>query len=488
MKGSENWIALLVSAVYVICTLLLLLKSDPLKSGNAIPSEDLFDEVKRTDTSSLASKQIRQSDGSFHGHPIYYTAKALRSEVRCVGDNFGGNSWYYQSCLFREMCYDLNTKEFVIYTDQEPMNRSDMYISTSPYNKTVSGAGQPAAWFVQASRGKFFPTIRKTQLEGYYRFPTDVVWLPYFPQSSCNPGHLVWDTFLPLYILMEIFDISHLQPLLFQMSHPPDSLYRKMLDDNMCPQNLEKFLPLMGIFNLSGVSNDTFVDAVFREKPKSSLVCSPTSAAGIGMLTDHGLNKHGQAREDYFKPHNLGRALLMRRFRAFALRNANISDIGLGANSTFILTFSTFSSGSPERMTSFVKQVDAISEAFEADHSMDIMIKQVLLREMTLNEQISLCTQSSIFVTTGGGGTVTATFLPKGATLIVFYHETEKDGFRVLMDWDLWNNYAEIKVHWLPIKSMDNTEDLQAFVELIKREIQILRETLGDVWKATNIA
>jgi hypothetical protein len=411
---------------------------------------------------------------------MYYTDKAVRSEVRCIGDNFQKTAWYYRSCLFRDMCYDLHTNEFVIYTDQTWLQRNDMHVSSSPFNKTVAGGGQPAAWFLIAARGEFSPTIRTAHVEGYYQLTPDVVWLPYFPQAACNPGHLVWDTFLPLYILMEVFDIRDLQPLLFQMSHPAESVYREQLDSHMCPETLEKFLPLMGVFNLSKVSNETFVDVSFVGERKSNLICSPVSATGVGMYTDHGLNQHGQKMSDYQRPHNVGRALLLRRFREFALRNAQIPDIGIGANKTFTVTFSVSSSGAPERTTGFSQQIKAVREAFATDELMDVSIKAVLLRELTLPEQISLCTQSAVFVTTGGGGTVTATFLPKGATLIIFYHEREKDGMTIKMDWDLWNHYADIKVHWLPLKSMDKSEDLQILVDILKHDMRVLRDDLED--------
>ena len=433
-----------------------------------------------TTTESRSNAPLSPPDGTFHGHPMYYTKRAVHSEVRCIGDNFQKTAWYYRSCLFRNMCYDLKAKEFVIYTDQKRLERNDMYISSSPFNKTVAGGGQPAGWFLIAARGEFSPTIRTTHVEGFYQLTPDVVWLPYFPQSACNPGHLVWDTFLPLYILMEVFDIRSLKPLLFQMSHPAESNDREYLDSHMCPETLEKFLPLMGVFNLSKVSNESFIDASFVGERKSDLICSPISATGVGMYTDHGLNQHGQKVRDYELPHNVGRALLLRRFRQFALHNALIPDIGIQANKTFTVTFSVSSSTAPQRNTHFTKQIKAVHDAFAITALTDVSIKAVALRKLTLQEQISLCTQSAVFVTAGGGGTVTATFLPKGATLIIFYHEREEDGMAIKMDWDLWNHYADIKVHWLPLKSMDKSDDLQILVDIIKRDLRVLRDDLED--------
>ena len=476
MNVSQDRRPVIVALVYIVISCLFLLQSASLIRfyHSTIPDQADLD----VHLTIPVHRQFQSPDGSFHGIPMYYTDKVLQSEVRCIGENFESTSWYYQSCQFRDMCYDLNTKEFVLYTDQIPRERSDVYISTVPYNKTVAGGGQPAAWFLKVSRGKFFPTIRTTPIRGYYQLTSNIVWLPYFPQSACNPGHLVWDTFLPLFILMEIFDIADLQPLLFQMSHDANSYRRQQIDSAMCPDILEKFLPLMGIFNLSSVSNNTFLNVAFVGKSQSNLVCAPTSAVGVGMLTDHGLSQHGQMKEDYLKPHNVGRALLLRRFRAFALRNANIPDIGLHSTAnykTLTITFNTFSSGAIERTTQFGKQMEAVQNAFH-NKSFGINVKQVVLRELTLSEQISLCTQSAVFVTTGGGGTVTATFLPKGATLIIFYHERDTDGFPVKMDWDLWNHYADINVHWLPIKTMNNREDLHILVEIMKHDLQVLQE------------
>jgi hypothetical protein len=78
---------------------------------------------------------------------------------------------------------------------------------------------------------------------------------------------------------------------------------------------------------------------------------------------------------------------------------------------------------------------------------------------------------------------VTGTFLPPGSTLIVFY--LEDGGFDfwryeinyepARLDWDLLGNAAHLRVHWLPIRSMDLLEDINIFEQLVLHDL----ETMG---------
>ena len=102
---------------------------------------------------------------------------------------------------------------------------------------------------------------------------------------------------------------------------------------------------------------------------------------------------------------------------------------------------------------------------------------------MSLEEQVAVAGQASIFISGCGGGAVTATFLPKVASVILYFLEDcgvqdNKDtGTPARLDWDLFNNLGYLKVHWLPTKTMQTPRDLQALTVLVQHELDaLLRE------------
>ena len=93
-------------------------------------------------------------------------------------------------------------------------------------------------------------------------------------------------------------------------------------------------------------------------------------------------------------------------------------------------------------------------------------------------EQIKLISQTNVFITVCGGGAMTATFLPKDSTLIVYYQQTGGFNFfsfnfthtPAILDWDLFNNASYLRVHWLPIEGMDTKEGQEMLLSLIQHE------------------
>jgi hypothetical protein len=75
-----------------------------------------------------------------------------------------------------------------------------------------------------------------------------------------------------------------------------------------------------------------------------------------------------------------------------------------------------------------------------------------------------------------------ATFLPRGSSLILFYNPQGGLDFQnfksnlkpARLDWDLLNNAAHIRVHWLPITDMDSAENVELFVALIRHELKVI--------------
>lgn len=125
-------------------------------------------------------------------------------------------------------------------------------------------------------------------------------------------------------------------------------------------------------------------------------------------------------------------------------------------------------------------------------HDRQVTIQSRNFLSMSLMDQVQLALQSTIFVMGCGGGgdhdgsaVSMATFLPRGATLIVLYNEVGGEtGNDVAVstptrpDWDLLNNLAYLRVHWLPTGTMTTNEDFATFSDLIRREVNFHRSIL----------
>jgi hypothetical protein len=264
-----------------------------------------------------------------------------------------------------------------------------------------------------------------------------------------------------------------------------------------CAANFDKFLPLMGVDPDSfSTSKDIRLQEgqPAQEKPlKSRYICARTAAAGLGMLTDHGLRDHGwiehNGTELEWVPHNLGRGAGFSQFRDFMIRNLlgeqqqQRQQAIQGAIPR--VSFSILSSRDFDRRLNFTRQVDYLQD-FLPDSK--VRIEALTLWESTMHEQIQIAAQSNIFVSTCGGASMTATFLPRGATLILFYNpvggfdffeleqtgEASRNGRAARLDWDLMNHASHLRVHWLPITTMDTAEDLELLLRLVQHELAII--------------
>ena len=81
---------------------------------------------------------------------------------------------------------------------------------------------------------------------------------------------------------------------------------------------------------------------------------------------------------------------------------------------------------------------------------------------------------------------MTATFLPKGATLILYYdddggfdfaHDLNFTGDPAILDWDLFNNMAHLRVHWLPLGTMNTKAGYVTLAYLIRHELSVSMES-----------
>lgn len=440
------------------------------------------------------------SDGTFNGVPIYLkTATNVRSKVHCVGENYLDNAWKHRSCHFDLICFNTTAKDFVVYqSDNERIlsaymtQRVHMHSSSNMMrfganrSNTVAIGGLNQKWGDEGmARLEWFPKIiyrNASHPLTYYQLPENMVLLPFHSLNGANPGHLVWDDFLALYTLLTMFQLEDrpLLPMRYSLQDGERGLWAscdlRPEKREECEHMFRKFLPLLLGPNVpyQFTTNENFVFAPSSTE-QSELVCAKTGAAGLGPLTDHGIHKsHGWEDTDYLLTHNSGRGGLLYNFRNFMLDNLGI-DVAYKPQKPHRVVFSTRSSDIGLRSLDFGIQAKVVQKYFPNER-----VENYTMKELSLQEQLAVASQTSIYVTLCGGGAVTAMFLPRGATVIVYYSET--GGFKgnvlsgtpALLDWDLFNSMSHLRVHWMPRDSMGDKLDVKSLVLLIQQELEIM--------------
>jgi hypothetical protein len=301
--------------------------------------------------------------------------------------------------------------------------------------------------------------------------------------NGANPGHLVWDDFLSLYNLLRIFFVNPdehiLLPLRYVLQDGERGLWAscdlRSEKSELCAHMIRKFWPLMvgtdSPFNFSSTMDSTLMTT----RGSSPLVCAKTGMAGLGPLTDHGLFKaHGWEQSDYKSMHNFGRGPMLYEFRNFMLNNLNISPTR-PLQQPFRIVFSEKSSDIPLRSISFTDQMKWVKERIP-----EAQVEAYTLKNLTLHEQVEIASQTAVFVSLCGGGAVTGMFLPKGASVIIYYAENggtrngKRDYSPALLDWDILNSMSHLRVHWVPRNSRASELDLQVLVMIIRNELSLI--------------
>ncbi|KAI2491456.1 DUF563-containing protein [Fragilaria crotonensis] len=434
------------------------------------------------------TKSRLPAEGTFNNIPISHNERYLHSTYSCVGENFRDDAWYYRSCKFRNLCFDLSNRTYVLFQSQDDQKFEQLardnnrtHISTTKA-LSVSLGGINRKWRpTDLAKLEWFPRIEMDQPPGgYYELPADTTWVPFHSLAGYNAGHLMWDDFFAIFKLLQMFDLLHNNLLLTKIERKVwgscDWNPKKTVT---CNHLFQKFLPAMGLDQISTINSTNHDFNLTVGALKSNYVCAPHGAAGLGMLTDHGLKFHGWDEEDWESTVNTGRGHAFYEFQSFMLRNLGVSSpTTLGP--PYNICFSRYSSSTKGRLKGFGKQVKLLKRSIQKSHNITISGSE--MSKLSLYSQAEMASQAAIFVTVVGGGAMTATFLPRGATLILYYEATgglkrdKETGKPAFLDWDVLNHASHLRVHWLPIETIDEPQDLNFFLELVKHEIEIIKQ------------
>ncbi|KAG7367073.1 DUF563 domain containing protein [Nitzschia inconspicua] len=483
---------------------------------------------------------------------------------------FQDTSWQHRSCHFQFFCYDVDEKEYVIYLSQkdqddagfglshlddhtghwdvsqtyfrnmtkvtpneEPAGRKKSHVADvhHPYGVSIGSINGKWAqmgiprlkWFPKVIYGPVPVAQHKEHNNPYqvYTLPSSVVMIPFHSLSASNPGHLVWDDFLPLYTLLQIFGFTNdnpnnssgeesgFDPLLMRFVLPPEpgsdedrGLWAgcDWIEERseQCQKMLHKFAPLM-IREQAAWQTTTQHDPILElfddnqnNDNKKKLVCAKNGLAGIGGLSDHGTDKgHGWEERDYTMTYNLGRGGQFWRFRNYMIRNIGLPnpEAEIGPEEPLLVLFSANSSEKKHRSKSFaLEKRDLEQELWGRSKELGlpaVTVERYQFSDYAIKKQIEMVSKAAVFVTTCGGGAITATFLPRGASLLVIFPENggvennKASGKPARLDWDYFNNLGYLRVSWVPqtpsIPRFPNNAT-STISDLIIHELQIIYE------------
>ena len=284
-------------------------------------------------------------------------------------------------------------------------------------------------------------------------------------------GHLIWDDFLGIYSLLDIFDQADDNLMLTHMVRPATKDFD---GDKPLPDSdiMRKFIPLMGNHNydfqtLEGNYKLKLQGKEVKGDNKRHVICADNGLIGSGLFSDHGDHHwHGQVSTDYEYPHNHGRGGQFRRFRQWMMEHIGVDPNTPIQRNPYLIVVSESSSRKKDRgHVKFEAQIAALKQNV-GDRA---IVKSVQLRKLSLVEQVELFSRTAVFVSVVGGATVSGTFLPKGASVILYT-------WKSTLDWDFWNNFPQIKAHWIRIADMDDDFYLNGLVEIVQNQLDYLDE------------
>ena len=172
-------------------------KINKVDAGNYIPIDE--GDIHEIATEYIPNIDPVAYDAMFNDVGVMYREKLPASSLHCVGDNFREDSWKHRSCSFRNLCFDVKDKEFILFQSEESKlfqdalhdyrgskyhtSASDVLLNeTSP--KSVSIGAINLRWGSKQDRMKWFPKVKMIEDDekkstGYYELPENMVLTPY---------------------------------------------------------------------------------------------------------------------------------------------------------------------------------------------------------------------------------------------------------------------------------------------------------------------
>ena len=374
----------------------------------------------------------------FGGQTLELSDEPPISSVHCLGETFNETRTntpgaLYRSCRYYNLCYHMNDKRLVLFPSQQhwklvSRRHRNIYLST------VSQAVMTSA-VVQATPDQTpmaMPQYRNHSQDNkyYYAKDDDVVWIPIEP-ASCES--VLWDVYLPIYTLLEMFDFQNKPWRLFVLG-----------ETTACTrEQLEEYFDFMGLSksNIEYVSNDLRLS----NDRNQEFLCWQRSVMGMGAYADHQVIRPTEnltvRQRRHIPPNHMRREATLRSFRHHCLGKLNVT---------------------PQRAKPYIVTYSPLVSKDWVSSSIPGTQNEILAPLSSLRQQMQVTSKTSILILTSDEDKTAAFFLPEGATLILIGEAQE--------DWDLWSNNSLLRVHLV-------TNDIKQVIEyLILDEVSRLEQ------------
>jgi len=373
----------------------------------------------------------------------------------------------------------------------------------------------------------WFPTVvRSSPPEQYYALEEGVVFVPFHSEFSDNIENegkeysAVWDDLFPIYTLLNMFQLVSPEneallmrylPLWASNSNSVEDETKNHSNDNhnYLLRKMDLLRPLMMKSHREHKGETkwtsqidaalmSFVTATLRSSTEdkmlplnSGLVCARDGVAGLGP---HGIRyMKGRNQRDVF--HNQGKGGILWMFRNYCVDNLGLSTSTSSETSTIriVVSVAPFPNGDDTRADSFSSIGTEIREFLSStmkNHNEGVndgeSVTEIESDIIDVLARVKLMTDTSLFIATCSAATASAAlFLPRGASLIVFYStdaaEQEVDSKTAVRKLksvchgyeDLLNNFSHVHVHWLPISTLDNNGYRDTLFRIVEKAARI---------------
>jgi hypothetical protein len=395
------------------------------------PSKDLKN--NRNATSFAREMQIEIYRSSIKVNNIMETfvnSAAPTSNVHCIGETFNESrreapASLYRSCRYKNLCYDIKRKDLVLFPSKMHLLlysklHSDIFLSSIPKAVMLSEVlhSNPD------QTPQVLPTYKARRLQDRYHLVVDksTVWIPLQPHSCSS---ILWDIFLPVYTLLELFNLQDQRFLIL------------LLEGSKCSaRRIQNFVNMKNVgtnFSVVTIRDWKLSEQFHKENTThNEYICFHESLMGLGAHGDHQAFRSSQYGDDYRKkrspPNHLRRESNLRGFRNFWLQQWNLVQ---AHPTTLKMAYSSFVS---RRLISSIMKISGI---------------EVLVwpSKASTQTKLEMVIDLSILILSPTEDLTVAFFLPEGATLILIGKANE--------DWDLWSNNSQLRVHLLGGKPVD---------------------------------
>jgi hypothetical protein len=416
------------------------------------------------------------------------------SSFHCVkADQSGYPDYMARTCEYRNLYYRPSDQTFHYYARpleiQEYMNASlnladamtvaDGFLRwdnliVGLHNKTPQGVDLTYEWApkIEKADGDFAAKARCAVVSA----PVHPVFVLYLPSYSFNLGHLVFDDMLSIFAMLHMFGYAlegDTQTIPFFIERANQALNINFGSRDpfwRChPQHAGRWNKCIKLWTriyppLLGVTPHQATGDILRtgnwlrgsaaigeyiiaksaklqiQKPGDTntspqeYVLLPTVIYGPGRLANWSCK--GECA--------IGRGLWLWEFRRYLLDNIfGRTRLQEPPNKGFITISLPVGTSHEDKVTYFEDVIEALKARYD-----DSRIKAVDMATLSMADQALLVQQSAIYITNHGGGSASAVFLQRGATLII-YHGIGKLGEPKMLDQHFWNSMGYIRVLWV---------------------------------------